>query len=261
MKIFVLLLFSAFLLNQASSQTTSFYFPSFSPESCNNGGLLCMGAVTAYDGYLSLSSEPLPGSPNQPVDEVGRVLYHQPVLAWPNITIVSSFTFRISKYPNSTDSGDGMAFIFAPTNDTSSAQSYGSYLGIMDEFTEGEDMHQIAVELDAYKNDFDLDGNHVAIDIKSVRQPVALESLNSTGVDLKSGRNITVRIECNGRQNLLYVNVHYADHPPKNVIKQPINISDIVPSSVYVGFTAATGAFSESHQLLEWSFTSLQSVR
>lgn len=138
MKIFVLLLFSAFLLNQASSQTTSFYFPSFSPESCNNGGLLCMGAVTAYDGYLSLSSEPLPGSPNQPVDEVGRVLYHQPVLAWPNITIVSSFTFRISKYPNSTDSGDGMAFIFAPTNDTSSAQSQGSYLGIMDEFTEGK---------------------------------------------------------------------------------------------------------------------------
>ncbi|KDO61711.1 hypothetical protein CISIN_1g046308mg, partial [Citrus sinensis] len=125
----------------------------------------------------------------------------------------------------------------------------------------GEDMHQIAVELDAYKNDFDLDGNHVAIDIKSVRQPVALESLNSTGVDLKSGRNITVRIECNGWQNLLYVNVHYADHPPKNVIKQPINISDIVPSSVYVGFTAATGAFSESHQLLEWSLTSLQSVR
>ncbi|KAK9210963.1 hypothetical protein WN943_000336 [Citrus x changshan-huyou] len=127
--------------------------------------------------------------------------------------------------------------------------------------TVGEDMHQIAVELDAYKNDFDLDGNHVAIDIKSVRQPVALESLNSTGVDLKSGRNITVRIECNGWQNLLYVNVHYADHPPKNVIKQPINISDIVPSSVYVGFTAATGAFSESHQLLEWSLTSLQSVR
>ncbi|GAY45043.1 hypothetical protein CUMW_086420 [Citrus unshiu] len=120
----------------------------------------------------------------------------------------------------------------------------------------GTDMHQLAVELDTFKNDFDVDGNHVAIDTTSISQPVAVESLNSTGVDLKSGKNITVIIQYNGSQNLIYVNVRDTDHPPKNVIKQPINLSDIVPSSVYVGFTAATGALAESHQLLEWSLTS-----
>lgn len=116
-KIFLLLLVSALLLNHASSspsntETISFSFPSFGPESCSNGTLICMGAVTAYNGYLSLTSEPLPGSTNVPIYEVGRVLYHHPVSAWPNMSIDTSFTFRISQYPNSAGSGDGMAFIF-----------------------------------------------------------------------------------------------------------------------------------------------------
>lgn len=84
MRIFLLLLLSAFL-NQASSgpsnQTkVSFYLASFSPESCNNGSLICSGVVTAYNGYLSLTSEPLTGystsPPAAPLDKVGRVLYH-----------------------------------------------------------------------------------------------------------------------------------------------------------------------------------------
>lgn len=118
----------------------------------------------------------------------------------------------------------------------------------------GGNVQQLAVELDTYKNDFDPDGNHVAIDTKNVTNPIAVQSLNSTGVDLKSGRDIKVRIEYNGQMRLLYVNVHYSDRPPKTIIKQSLNISDVVPSSVFVGFTAATGAFSESHQILDWTF-------
>lgn len=105
-----------------------FYFPTFSPASSNNGGLICTGAVTAYKGYLSLTSEPFPGSPDPPLDKVGRVLYHHPVLAWP-ASITTIFTIRISKYSNSTDdSGDGMTFIFAPNSNPLPFSSYGSNL-------------------------------------------------------------------------------------------------------------------------------------
>lgn len=110
------------------------------------------------------------------------------------------------------------------------------------------------MELDTYKNDFDPDGNHVGIDTTSVREPVVAMSLNSTGVDLKSGGEITVRIDYDGWMKSLNVYVSYSGSPLQNILRQQINMSDIVPTSVYVGFSAATGAFSESHRLLNWAF-------
>ncbi|KAK9207924.1 hypothetical protein WN944_000273 [Citrus x changshan-huyou] len=41
----------------------------------------------------------------------------------------------------------------------------------------------------------------------------------------------------------------------KKIMEKPIIMSETVPSSVYVGFTAATRELSESHQLLDWTFT------
>ena len=90
-----------------------------------------MGSVTAGDGYLSITPELQ--------NQVGRVLYSHPVLAWPaNISTI--FTVRISTFPNSTGSGDGMAFIFAQNNDPSPPNSQGLYLGLLDRSTEGKYM-------------------------------------------------------------------------------------------------------------------------
>ncbi|KAH9799128.1 hypothetical protein WN943_000319 [Citrus x changshan-huyou] len=170
------------------------------PASSNNGGLICTGAVTAYKGYLSLTSEPFPGSPDPPLDKVGRVLYHHPVLAWP-ASITTIFTIRISKYSNSTDDS-------------------------------GENTQQLAVELDTCENDFDLDGNRVGINTTSASEPVAAKSLCTSGVELKSGRKLTVIIRYNGSKKSLYVYVHYVGNPSKKILKQHIDISNIVPSSI-----------------------------
>ncbi|GLU01321.1 hypothetical protein SLE2022_186330 [Rubroshorea leprosula] len=109
-----------------------------------------MGLVKAGNGYLILTSEP--GSSNSTSDEIGRVLFYQPVLAWPAI-ISTTFTVRISPFPNSTVCGDGMTFIFAQDNLTSPPSSTGSYLGIMDPSTEGGVVRQLGIELDTYKNE------------------------------------------------------------------------------------------------------------
>ncbi|KAI4337327.1 hypothetical protein L6164_015758 [Bauhinia variegata] len=256
-------LYSLFGKTYSSSvfHPNTLYFPSFGPESCSNGQLLCMGSVTAGTGFLSLTPEPQQGNLTLPsssaLNKIGRVLYPQPVHAWPAI-ISTTFTLRITPFPNSTKSGDGMAFVFAQDDRPSPNASHGSYLGLFDRSTQGGGYRQIAVELDTFMNEFDIDANHVGIDTTSIINPVAAVSLNSTGVDLKSGRDIDVKIEYNGWTNMLHVSVGYSGNQLNNVLNHSIVLSDIIPSSVYVGFTASTGKTSpESHQILKWVFTSV----
>ena len=118
----------------------TFSFISFSPESCNNGELLCMGSASVRNGYLSLTPEPQQGnssSPSSTTNKVGRVLYPHPVHVWPAI-ISTTFTIRITPFANSTISGDGMAFVFAQDNRPSPNGSSGSYLGLFDRSTQGK---------------------------------------------------------------------------------------------------------------------------
>ncbi|XP_017630205.2 L-type lectin-domain containing receptor kinase IX.1-like [Gossypium arboreum] len=255
----LLLLFLYAFLDQASSTSLidphTFSFPSFDPNSCINGSLICMGSVTAGNGYLSLTPEPNNNS-TSPLEKVGRVLFHQQVVAWP-ASFSTTFTIRISPFPNSNVSGDGMAFIFAQDNASSPPSSTGSYLGIMDPSTQGGVVQQLAVELDTYKNEWDPDANHIGIDTISIINPVAAESLNATGIDLKSGRNIKVRIDYHGWKKLLEISMAYSGDMLVRVLNHSIEMEDTVPSSVFVGFTAATGRVPESHHVLDWTFSTI----
>eukprot|EP00256_Glycine_max_P068555 XP_025983150.1 probable L-type lectin-domain containing receptor kinase S.5 [Glycine max] len=112
--------------------------------------------------------------------------------------------------------------------------------------------------MDTFMNEFDLDGNHIGIVTTSITNPLASESLNSSGIDLKSGRDIEVKIDYDGWSKMIFVSVGYSESQLKSVLNHSINLPDIVPSSIYVGFTASTGnTFPESHQVLNWVFTSV----
>ncbi|KAK9280319.1 hypothetical protein L1049_014007 [Liquidambar formosana] len=259
---FMLLLLSSFL-NQASLSSIdpiTFSFPSFNPQSCSNGDLICMGSVTAGDHYLNLTPESAQETNTSvsslPINKVGRVVYPHRVLAWPAI-ISTTFTVRISPFPNSTGSGEGIAFVIAQDSNPSPNDSYGSYIGLLDRSTQGGVVHQLAVELDTFANEFDPDDNHIGIDTTSIINPVAAKSLNSTGINLKSGRDIKVKIDYDGWKKILHIYVAYSGNPLMSFLNQSIMMSDTVPSSVYVGFTASTGTASETHQIFDWSFTSM----
>ncbi|KAK2660786.1 hypothetical protein Ddye_007319 [Dipteronia dyeriana] len=260
-------MFYLFILSTLLSQVslTSLVNPytisinSFGPDSCTNGTLICMGSVTSGNGYLNLTPEPENGNSTLPLNMFGRVLFNQPVAAWP-ATFTTTFTVRISKFPNSTNSGDGLAFIMAQDNRPSPPHSFGSYLGIMDASTKDGAVRQLAVELDTYMNEFDPDGNHIGIDTTSLTDPVAAVSLNSTGIDLKSGKDINVKIDYDGWAKILQISVAYAGSSTPlmiSILNQSIFMSETVPSSVYVGFTGSTGSVPESHQVLNWVFTSI----
>lgn len=118
----------------------TFSFPSFGPNSCIEGGdLICMGSATAGTGYISVTPDPQQGNSsgyNSPVNNVGRVLYRHPVIAWPSY-ISTTFTIRIIGSESLVGSGDGMAFVIAQDNRPSPPGSYGSNLGLLDRETEG----------------------------------------------------------------------------------------------------------------------------
>ncbi|XP_060673270.1 probable L-type lectin-domain containing receptor kinase S.5 [Ziziphus jujuba] len=210
-----------------------------------------MGSVIAGNGHLNLTPEPEDNNSStsslSAFNKVGRVLYRYPVLAWPAM-ITTTFTVRISTFPNATGSGDGMAFVIAQDNHPSPPDSYGSYLGLLDRSTQ-----------DTFMNEFDIDGNHIGIDTTSTINTVASKSLNSTRIDLKSGRDIKLKIDYDGLNQMLYVYVSYSSQNPPltSFLNHKIVMSHTVPQWVYVGFTASTGTLPESHQLLDWVFTSV----
>lgn len=49
-------------------------------------------------------------------------------------------------------------------------------------------------------NEFDLDGNHAGVDTTSITKPVAAKSFKDTGIDLKSGREINIKIDYDRHQ-------------------------------------------------------------
>ncbi|KAL2896709.1 L-type lectin-domain containing receptor kinase IX.1 [Bienertia sinuspersici] len=116
---------------------------------------------------------------------------------------------------------------------------------------------QLAIEMDAFKNEWDEDGNHIAIDTQSVMKSLAEKSLNSSNIDLKSGKQIRVKIEYNGWTKLLQIYVGYEGSSLSSFLNHTIKISKIIPSQVYMGFTASTGTLTETHQIHDWTFSSV----
>ncbi|XP_028056931.1 probable L-type lectin-domain containing receptor kinase S.5 [Camellia sinensis] len=259
MLILLLLLFTFLSPSFTSVDSFNFSFPSFDSDSCTNGGnLICSDSATASNGTLNVTSDHQQQQPRDPppINQIGRVLYKYPVIGWPAY-ICTTFSIRILTDPNSEGAGDGMAFVLTQDAAPSPANSFGSFLGIFDQSTQGV-VHQLAIEFDTYKNEFDPDDNHIAIDTVSVQSPVAVKSLNSTGINLKSGRKITVRVEYDGWTKNLQIYVGYNGDPLVSFLNHTMMLQHTVPSSVYVGFTAATGTLSETHQVLAWNFTSIE---
>nr|GMD47552.1 probable L-type lectin-domain containing receptor kinase S.5 [Ipomoea batatas] len=233
--------------------SSNFSFPSFDSGSCANGtgNLICWGSVTVDNGTLNIT----PDLPQNNSKKVGRVLYRQPECVWP-ASFSTAFTVRI--LANSSDSGDGIAFLIAQDDGASPPDSYGSFIGILDPSTEGGGMHQLAIELDTYKNEHEANGNHIGIVTTSVEKPVVSRSLSDIGIDLKSGKDITVKIDYDGWVKMLQISVAYSGEPLIQFLNEKIILQDTVPQNTYVGFSASTAFFSETHQVLNWNFTLLE---
>ncbi|KAK2642458.1 hypothetical protein Ddye_024221 [Dipteronia dyeriana] len=162
-------------------------------------------------------------------------------------------------------SGHGIAFVISQSLDFSEA-SPGSYLGLFNISNNGLSRnHVFAVELDTVQNsDYkDIDGNHVGIDVNSL---ISIESASAAyfsdtdgkneSLELASGKPIQVWIDYSGKEKLLNVTLAPITmrKPNRPLLSTPLDLSQVLSDSIYVGFSASTGRRTSRHYILGWSF-------
>ncbi|KAJ4702731.1 Lectin-receptor kinase [Melia azedarach] len=161
--------------------------------------------------------------------------------------------------------GNGMAFVISPSTDFSNALD-GPFLGIFNLSNNGlATNHILAIELDTVQSTGfnDRDGNHVGIDVNSIISNVSAPAAFFSDIDgkhkslsLKGGNPIQIWIEYDGAEKLLNVTLApiTIPRPKRPLLSATLDLSPILLNSMYVGFSAATGALVSDHYILGWSF-------
>ena len=236
-----------------------------------NGGTIDSGDAV-WTPNVPESTTVLRLTENSP-NERGSVWFNtpQPVTrAW-----TSTFQFQLT----SGGSGDGLAFVIQ----NSGLDAIGGFGGGMGYATRCNDnstpctpagsdtgiTKSVAIEFDTFQNlAYDPSSSHIAIqscgsDPNSPDHNECNLALPVNTVNLADGATHTVRIDyipCDGEcDDNLFV---YLDNAPNPVVEAFVNFSSLLNlgdgDSAYVGFTAATKGATESHDILNWTFSPSQ---
>ncbi|KAL3376616.1 hypothetical protein AABB24_003181 [Solanum stoloniferum] len=202
----------------------------------------------------------------------GRILFKRPFKLWDgdvldNKTRVASFnsSFLVNIYrPKNETAAEGLTFLISPDLEKPD-NSQGQYLGLTNATTDGKSSNKVvAVELDTSKQSFDPDGNHIGIDVHSVRS-VKVESLTPHGIELApmGARFYNVWVQYDGIKKVL--DVYIVEQAQKNgstppIPKTPIltynlDLKEHVNQESYFGFSASTGTNYQLNCVLRWNLT------
>jgi interleukin-1 receptor-associated kinase 1 len=185
----------------------------------------------------------------------GRVCYAREKLKLWNSerTALTSFRteFVLNILPRN-GTGEGMAFILT-NNPELPANSSGQWLGVTNGRTDGSPANRIvAVEFDTRKSGVDdLDGNHVGLDVNSVRS-VSTYPLTNLSIVLASGSDVSVSIQYDGAVLSVVAVQTYTF-----MYSWAGDLSRYLTENITVGFAASTGEFTELNQIKSWNFTTL----
>ncbi|XP_015942703.1 lectin [Arachis duranensis] len=259
MAIFLILLHSA-----NSADVTTFLFDRF--DQSNENLLIIQGdASVSSNGALQLTRVDSSGVPQG--GSVGRALYSDPIPLYDKSTgavasIFTSFIFLISS-PSDTP-GDGLTFFLASPDTTIPPNSGGGYLGLFSASNALNNTRKelvgfkstsdkvVAVEFDTYPNLNlgDPDYKHIGIDVNSIKSEVTAEW------DFQNGELVAVTIFYNPYGKTLRV---FASYPNGyNVdFTHDIDLTTVLPEQVRVGFSGATGQYSQINNIISWSFGSI----
>ncbi|KAK7839494.1 seed lectin [Quercus suber] len=194
---------------------------------------------------------------------VGRATYKEPVRLWENRTgrltdFTTHFSFKIEA-TNKIWSADGLAFFIAPNGSDIPENATGGQLGLLS--NNGAQKKIVAVEFDTFKNDgYDLSDNHVGIDVNSVKSKANVTWPRSI---ISNGETVNAWVSYNSTTQNLSVFLTYPINSVSNnttSLFYIVNLKDVLPEWVSVGFSAATGAGTEFHTILSWSFSSTLEV-
>ncbi|XP_049345828.1 L-type lectin-domain containing receptor kinase IX.1-like [Solanum verrucosum] len=190
---------------------------------------------------------------------VAHAIYREKVPLWDpdhDSTKLADFSTRFSftiDTQNCSLYGHGIAFFLAPVGFRIPPNSDGGFLGLFNTTTSDSAQSQIvSVEFDSFSNDeWDPPFEHVGINNNSIASSVT----TPWNVSLHSGDPIETWITYNATTNNLSVIWNYGTGPNSSMF-YIINLRDVLPPWVTIGFSAATGQNVERHTLESWEFSS-----
>ena len=265
-----LLLFLAVTSQAQSLPTERHFFGSFNTSQINKE-LYVIPMAWINTGALQLNPK-TPRAAAEMINKSGRVFFNKPFKLWEDgfSGRVASFNTSFLFYAFHVDKvtpGEGMAFVIAPSLSIPPL-SYGQYLGLTNNLTDGEPSNQIvAIELDTVKQDFDPDDNHVGLDINSVKSNVSVP-LSQFGFKIAPSNNVTeyyyvVWVEYDGVKKVIDVymveqpdkDAPIAEKPMRPVLTHDLDLKGLVNQMSYLGFSASTGDFYELNYVLKWNLS------
>ncbi|KAL2621977.1 hypothetical protein R1flu_002182 [Riccia fluitans] len=241
----------------------------------NNSIIISTPATGLADNGTALcltQQIPLPGSTNVNPDAAGRALLKAPVRVRDYITKeVQSFETMFNFWIQSSNTylpGEGLAFVLSPDN-SSRGGAPGMYLGWLNDSTDGNTTNHIAVEFDTVHNEEcgDIDGNHVGVNINSLRSDCSTTAGYWDSGELKT-LNLTTQTEkwvyawivYNRTGKVIYVTISdRRAKPERPLLTCYLDLSKyILQDEMYFGFTSSNGRDSlgshiSQHTVYEWS--------
>lgn len=167
----------------------------------------------------------------------------------------TKFSFRITEpggsiFDGNTENGaDGFVFVVQPID--SSLGSLGQGIGYQGIGT------SLGIEFDTWHNgaNHDPSQSHIGVDLNgSVNHLSGLPTANITDPELDDGDQWFAWIDYDG--TTLEVRLSLVDSRPHDaLISHPLDLPSVLgQDTAFVGFTSATGAAWENHDLLSWSY-------
>ncbi|EEF38274.1 L-type lectin-domain containing receptor kinase IX.1 [Ricinus communis] len=195
---------------------------------------------------------------------VGRATYAERVPLWdPSTGILTDFTTRFSftidtLNANNNSYGHGLAFFLGPVGYQIPPNSDNAYLGLVNTSAKVamSKMPVVFVEFDSFVNkEWDPPMQHVGINSNSIYSALYA----SWDAGSYSGKTANVLIAYNATTKNLSVFWTYEENPvflSNSSLSYHIDLMQVLPPWITVGFSAATGQFTERNTINSWEFTS-----
>ncbi|XP_062087301.1 L-type lectin-domain containing receptor kinase IX.1-like [Humulus lupulus] len=263
-----LILKTTFLLLLSLTNNTDslkFNFTKFQTKELKD--ITFQGDASAFNESLKLTK--VDGQGISLHNSVGRASYSKPVQLWDKDTgevtdFTAGFSFVIKANDTESRFGDGISFFIAPFDSDIPANSGGGYLALFSAENANDSSQNnpiVAVEFDSYENRWDPSSNHIGINVNSIisERNVLWNS------SIKDGRVANALVSFNPSTSILGVFLTYNGTPfnstMDNQLQHRVNMKDVLPEKVRIGFSAATGVSFETHNILSWSFSSSLEIK
>lgn len=194
------------------------------------------------------------------ISRVGRVTYAHNVQLWNSDNkklsdFTTHFSFTIDTLGNEKYAA-GFAFFLAPVGFQIPPNSAGGFLGLFNTTNKISSKNQIVlVEFDSFPNGWDPTYEHVGININTIASNLSTR----WNASLHSRDPADVWITYNGTTKNLTVFWTYqntSNTRENTSLSYQIDLMEVLPEWVTIGFSAATSFNLEQHTLRSWGFNS-----